>query len=387
VLLRATATAFVGVLIGLWCKDFGLSDTQVDLVLAAGLWGAAVACLLVTWRGDDFGRRRTMVALALCASAGALGFGWARDPLLLAGVAFLGMLNSVGRDRGATLILEQASLPATTDTAGRTRTFAIYNLLQDSGHALGALLASVPMLAGGGGSSGHAGPILLAVLFLVPALIAARLSPLVEAPPERKTMARLSPGSRRTILRLSSLILVDATGGGFLSTALLAWFFYVRFGLDRTQLGLLFTARSVLNAISHLGAAWLAKRIGLVRTMVLTHLPSSVLLLLVPWAPSFPIAVALFLLREGLVEMDVPARQSYVMAIVAPHERTTAAGITGLVRMAGWGLAPLLIAAVGMNQPDRVAPLVIGCTLKISYDVLLWRAFRHQHPPEEAAAA
>ncbi len=383
VLLRATATAFCGVLLALWCKADGLSDAQTGVVLSAGLWGAAAACLLVTWRGDALGRRRSLLLLSLLAGAGALAFSLTRSPALLSVAAFLGMLNGMGRDRGAALVLEQAILPATTDAAGRTRAFAVYNVLQDGGHAVGSLLAGVPALAASGaapgGSSILAGPTLLALLLALPALAYARLSPASESPATRRP---LSAQSRRSLSRISALFLIDALAGGFLLTSLLAWFFHERFGLQVQELGPLFAAARVLNAFSHLGAAWLARRIGLVRTMVFTHIPSSVLLLLVPWAPSFPVAAALFLVREGLVEMDVPTRQSYVMAIVAPHERTTAAGITGLVRMAGWAVSPL-VAGVGMQQLDLAAPLVVGAAMKIAYDLLLWRSFRRLRPPEE----
>jgi MFS family permease len=145
---------------------------------------------------------------------------------------------------------------------------------------------------------------------------------------------------------------------------------------------LFFGARG-LNALSHLGAAWLAARIGLVRTMVLTHLPSSLLLVTVAFAPSFAVAAVLFLIREGLVEMDVPTRQSYVMAVVEPAERALASGITTLVRLATWAIAPVVAGAL-MGDHMLYAPLVAGAAMKIGYDLLLWRAFRHVHPPEEA---
>jgi MFS family permease len=380
--LRAVATGLGGVLLGLWCARRGLAPAQAGAVLAAGLWGAAAACVLVTWRGDAGGRRRTLAALTLLSGAGALAFTWAREPVALAAAAFLGMLNGMGRDRGAALILEQAALPATTTDAGRTRAFAAFNLLQDAGHAAGSLLAGLPAFGAGDG----AGPpgLAFAALLLLPLAAYARLSPLVEAP-AGLSRAPLSPASRRAVTRLSALFLLDSLGGGFLLTSLLAWFFHERFGAQAGDLGLLFAGARALNALSHLGAAWLARRIGLLNTMVFTHIPSSLLLLAVPWAPSFPAAAALFLLREGLVEMDVPTRQSYVMAIVAPHERTRAAGLTGLVRLAGWATAPL-VAGLGMQRVDLALPVVAGALLKIAYDLLLWRAFRHLRPPEERGA-
>jgi hypothetical protein len=193
---------------------------------------------------------------------------------------------------------------------------------------------------------------------------------------------KLSPESRRVLTRISALFALDSIGGGFLVSALIAYFFFKRFGVGEQGMGLLFFFARALNAGSHIAAAWLAKRIGLVNTMVFTHVPSSLLLLTVPFAPTFPIAAALFLLREGLVEMDVPTRQSYVMAVVAPHERTAASGVTSLVRLGGWAVAPGF-AGLAMAGTSLGAPLVVGASLKIAYDFLLYAAFRRLPPPEE----
>jgi predicted MFS family arabinose efflux permease len=191
----------------------------------------------------------------------------------------------------------------------------------------------------------------------------------------------VSPEGRRVIGRLSALFFVDSFAGGFIPGALLAVFFHQRFGVGPEALGALFFGARIANAASHLVAAWLARRIGLVRTMVFTHVPSSLLLLTVAWAPTYPIAALLFLLREGLVEMDVPTRQSYVMAVVRPSERTAASGATNLVRLAGWG-AGSLVAGVAMAA-GAATPLAIAAALKLAYDALLYRAFRRERPPEE----
>jgi predicted MFS family arabinose efflux permease len=185
--------------------------------------------------------------------------------------------------------------------------------------------------------------------------------------------------------KISALFALDSLGGGFLTTALLSLFFHERFGVGAGTLALLFFAARVLNALSHLGAAWLARRIGLVNTMVFTHIPSSVLLATVAIAPSFEVAALLFLLREGLVEMDVPTRQSYVMAVVRPEERTRASGVTHLVRTGAWAIAPAF-AGLFMSELALATPLVVGAAMKIAYDVLLWLAFRRVRPPEELAA-
>jgi MFS family permease len=382
--LRAVATGLGGVLLGLWCAQLGLPPSQAGLVLGAGLWGATLACLAVTWRGDRLGRRRSLLLLALLSAAGAVAFALARSPWAMGAAALLGMLNGQGRDRGAALVVEQAALPSTTDDRGRTRAFAVYNLLQDAGHALGSLLAGLPSLQQHGTSLGWSASLGgFALLLALPMLGYLRLSPAIEAPVATAPRP-MSAESRRRIGRLSALFLLDSLGGGFLLTSLLTYYFTERFGASALAISALVTGARVLNAGSHLVAAWLARRIGLVNTMVFTHIPSSLLLLTVPIAPSFGVAAALYLLREAFVEMDVPTRQSYVMAIVAPHERTAAAGITGLVRLAGWA-AGSVVAGQSMQHVGLGSALVLGAALKIAYDLLLWRAFRHVRPPEEIA--
>jgi hypothetical protein len=218
-------------------------------------------------------------------------------------------------------------------------------------------------------------------MLVAAAVLHGMLSPAVETG-VRRGLGHVSAASRRIVARIAALFALDSLGGGFLSTALLAYFFFERFGVSELTIAGLFAAARVLNALSHLGAAWLARRIGLVNTMVFTHMPSSLLLVTVAVAPTFAIAAVLFILREGLVEMDVPTRQSYVLAVVGPEERTFASGVTNLVRMGMWAVAP----AVGGLLMERVAlmtPLLIGAGTKILYDVLLWLAFRAVQPPEE----
>jgi hypothetical protein len=298
------------------------------------------------------------------------------------------MLNGMGRDRGAALIIEQAALPNTTSDAGRTRVIALYTMSQDLGHALGAMLVST----GGwlqGFSAPHSGMsdhrwtfLACAAGYLLALAIYAALGSAVDRGAAGRR-PKLSPRSRSIVTRLSALFAVDSLAGGFLTTAMLSYFFFERFEATEGVIGALFFGARLMNALSHLGAAWLAKRIGLVNTMVFTHIPSSLLLLTVAFAPSLVVAAVLFLLREGLVEMDVPTRQSYVLAVVDPAERTLASGTTNLVRLAAWGVAPLF-AGVLMNGDTLYLPLVIGATMKMTYDLLLWRAFRGIRPPEEA---
>ena len=384
--LRALATSFVGVLLGVYLAEIGLDAGTIGGIVSAGLAGAALATLFVTFFAGRLGHRGILLAIALLSAAGGIALAFSSHPLVLGAAALFGMVNGMGRDRGAALVLEQAVLPATVGEVERTMAFARYNVLQDVGHALGALAAGLPGLIQESGMLTPA-PALrwsllaYAAVSLAPAAAYLRLSPAVEMP-DVPRVTRLSPGSRKVLWKLSSLFAIDSLAGGFLTTALLSLFFHQRFGVGLDAIGPLFFGARMANAVSHLAAARLARKFGLVRTMVFTHIPSSLLLLSVAYAPSFPVAALLFLLREGLVEMDVPTRQSYVMAVVRPNERTVASGVTHLVRMGAWAVAPAF-AGVVMEDVSLVLPLAIGACGKIAYDLLLWRAFRHLKPPEE----
>jgi MFS family permease len=383
--LRATATGQMGVLLGLYLSRLRMEGRSADFIVAAGLAGAAAAALFVTILGNRLHRKATLLTLAVLSAAGAAAAAGSSDPLILGVIAFAGMLNGMGRDRGASLVLEQALLPATTDDRGRTRVFALYSMLQDIGHATGSLAAGFPSLLQRLGWADETVAMRWALLFssalyLLSALAYLPLSPGLVLPPKEKIV--VSPESRRVLWRLSALFALDSLGGGFLVTAMLTYFFVGRFQVGGVVVSALFFGARVLNAISHLGAAWLSRRIGLVNTMVLTHIPSSLFLATVPFAPNFWVAAVLFLLREGLVEMDVPTRQSYVMAVVKPEERTFASGMTHLVRMGMWALGPTF-AGLFRGVLAASGPIFAGAGLKIAYDVLLYVSFRNLKPPEE----
>ena len=384
--VRALAIGMTGVIAGLYLAQLGLSPAASGLVIGGGLAGAALATLVATLRADRIGRRRLLVALSLLGAAGGAVVAFGSSATVIAVAAVIGMLNGMGRDRGAALVIEQAILPATVSDAERTRAFAWYNVLQDVGHALGALLAGAPALLRAAFGLGELQSLRIGMLFAALLALAAvalypRLSRAVE-PADGARRPPVSPETRRTLWRISSLFTLDSLGGGFLTAAMVSFFFFRRFGVDEAVLGPLFFAARLLNALSHLGAAWLARRIGLVNTMVFTHIPSSVLLASVAIAPNFIVAAVLFLLREGLVEMDVPTRQSYVMAVVRPEERTVAGGVTQMVRTASWAVGPPF-AGLFMQGLSLASPLVIAAAMKIGYDVLLYAAFRKLKPPEE----
>ncbi|HEU4414668.1 MAG TPA: MFS transporter [Candidatus Angelobacter sp.] len=388
--LRSFNIGFLGVVLGVFLSREGFSATEIGLVIAAGLAGAAVGTVFITFYADRLGRRRTLVVLALLSAIGAL-------PLIVhvglapaLALAFVGMINGMGADRSPSFALEQAIIPGLVPNERRTWALAWYSLVLDASGAVGALAAALPLLAlrtwGVAISTGYRDLfILYAILHLLSAAIYLLLSKEVEVaaitlPGQHST--RISAKTKSTLARLSGLFAIDAFGGGFLTDALVSFWFFRRFGIAETNLALLFFTVHVLNALSHLGAAWLARRIGLIKTMVFTHLPSSVFLIAAAFMPSARWAVALFLLRESLVEMDVPTRQSYVAAVVQPEERTFAAGVTNLTRNTAWAAASA-VAGVFMQQISFGAPLLLGGGLKIIYDGLLWRAFRHVKPPEE----
>jgi MFS family permease len=384
--LRSLGIGLMGVLLGVYLYRQGFSSTAIGLVIAAGLAGAAVATTVVSLRGDRMGRRRTLISLAFLGAIGGLALALLPRFYVLVLLAFVGMLNAMGTDRTASFALEQAVIPGLVPDKRRTWALSWYHVVLDAGHALGALSAGLPVALERwrGLDPAHSYRVVFlgyAAVNLLGAAAFVFLSPAieVECPP---TLAEVSRETKRIVAKLAALFSLDAFGGGFLTDALVAYWFFRRFGIGEERLGVLFFVVHLLNAGSHLGAAWLARRIGLVNTMVFTHLPSSVFLMAVPFAPSLPIAVTLFLLRESLVEMDVPTRQSYIAAVVRPEERTFASGVTNLTRNGFWAVASSL-AGFFMQHVAFGAPLVVGGGLKILYDVLLYGSFRNLKPPEE----
>jgi MFS family permease len=392
-MLRSTTVSLVGVTLAFHLSALGFSATRIGLLIGVGLAGSSLATLVAGLHADAWGRRRVLAGLAILSAGGYVALALFHQAAALVPLAFIGMVNGMGRDRGAASAIEQALLPATVPDERRTWALAWYNLALDGGHALGALAATIPTLlaqaTGVGSLAAHrvtfglcAGTMLLSI---VPYRLLTR-HPEVE-PRAGSTRKRpvMDTRTRSVVTRLALLFGLDSIGGGFLNSALIAYWFFRQYGMGEASVAFLFLAARTLNALSHVGAAWLAGRIGLLNTMVWTHLPSSLFLIAAPASPNAAIASALFLARESLVEMDVPTRQSYVMAVVPPAQRTVASGVTNVTRTIGWALGPAVAGAV-MQHVALAGPLVIGGALKIGYDVLLFRAFRHVRPPEEAPA-
>jgi MFS family permease len=390
--LRSMSTGTLGVVLAVYLSRNGLTAAWIGVIIAAGLAGSAFATALVSYRVEMLGRRYSLVILSTLSAFGGIALLLFRSPAVLLAAAFIAMLNGMGTDRSAAFAIEQAAIPSLVADANRTWALSWYNVVLDAGGALGALSGALPGVVPRISSVdiGSAYQWLFAAytaVNLCAAGIYLFLSNDIEvrkgpAGPARDRAPAIAPEARRIVRRISALFALDAGGGGFLADALLAYWFFERFGMNEQGLGLLFFVIRILNATSHLGAAWLATRIGLVNTMVFTHLPSSLFLLAVPLAPSFPVAAALLLAREALVEMDVPTRQSYIAAMVQPHERIYASGITNLTRTLSWAVTSSAAGAL-MQYVAFSAPLVLGGGMKVVYDILLYRNFRHLKPPEE----
>jgi predicted MFS family arabinose efflux permease len=388
--LRSFGVGLMGVVLGIYLFREGLSSLAIGFVIAAGLAGSTVATIIVSLAADRFGRRRSLLVLSLLSAVSGVALARSPNLPLLGIMAFVGMLNGTGTDRSAAFALDLAVLPGLVSDVKRTWTLAWYNVLLDGGGALGALAAGLPVLL-----QYHLTlPVLssyrvvfwgYSALCLLVAALYLFLSPAIEiAASSALTPLRtaIAPESKRIVAKLTALFSLDAFGGGFLTDALVAYWFFRRYGVAERDLGLVFFGVHVLNACSHVGAAWLARRIGLVNTMVFTHLPSSLFLMAVPFAPSFPWAVLLFLCREAMVEMDVPTRQSYVAALVRPSERTLASGVTNVARNLFWALGSGVAGAL-MQTLSFSTPLLVGGGAKVVYDLLLFKSFRSLKPPEE----
>jgi MFS family permease len=396
---RSLGVGLTGVLLGVYLSRAGFSEFQLGVVIAAGLGGAAAGTAVVSFAADGLGRRRTLIVLSLLGALGGVGLALTTSVFQVAVLAFVGMVNGMGTDRGPSFALEQAIIPQTTSADRRTWTLSLHSLMLDAGHALGALAAALPALFQRSFQMNfieayrftfglYATANLLAAglyLFLSSGAEAAPGAASAREAAEAKRPPRISPQSKAVVTKLAALSGIDSLGGGFLSDALIAYWFFRRFGIPEASLGLLFFAGHVLNSASYLAAAWLARRIGLLKTMVFTHIPSSLFLMAAPLVSSPASAIAFLLAREALVEMDVPTRQSYVMAVVEPEERTFASGVTNLTRNIARAISPSF-AGYLMQSLALATPMFLGGGLKIVYDLLMYRAFRRLKPPEERIA-
>jgi MFS family permease len=383
--VRSFAYGFLSVVLGLYLDALGLSAAAIGWIFTAALGGGAVMTIIVTAVADSFGRKALLIiGAALMALAGWI-FAVSGDPIWLTLAAIFGTISPSGKEVGPFLSIEQAILPQTTSDEQRTTIFSAYNLVGSLFGALGALAVGLPSLFSLSTISGYRmlvwGYVLCAAVVMV---LFASLSPSAEVKTDTASQARKMGirRSRNIVAKLAGLFALDAFAGGFIVQSIVAYWFYLRFNADLNALGGIFFGTNLLAGLSFLAAPAIARRFGLLNTMVFTHLPSNVLLLLVPLMPNLEFAVIMLLVRNSLSQLDVPTRQSYTMAVVEAEERAASAGILSVARNAGAALAPLFTAAV-LARPTWGLPFLLAGGLKVIYDLWIFSVFRHVKPPEE----
>jgi MFS family permease len=383
--VRSLAYGFLSVILGLYLDAAGVSATAIGWIFTAALAGGALMTILITAIADSFGRKFLLIAGALMMALAGCVFAVSNNPILLAIAAIFGTISPSGKEVGPFLSLEQAILPQTTQDRHRTAVFSAYNLVGSFAGALGALAVSLPSFFSLTAIAGFrfliwsyvVSAILLALLF-------ALLSPQVEAKKKTESTTRKVGlhKSRAIVAKLAGLFALDAFAGAFIVQSIVAYWFYLRYKTDLTALGGIFFGTNIFAALSFLAAPAIARRFGLLNTMVFTHLPSNLLILLVPLMPNVELATAVLLLRYSLSQMDVPTRQSYTMAVVDADERAAAAGVLSVARNAGAALAPLFTGAI-LAAPSLGLPFLLAGGIKIVYDIWIFAVFRHVKPPEE----
>jgi MFS family permease len=393
---RMFAYGFLSVGLMLYLAQIGLSETQIGVLLTLTLVGDTIISLWITTHADRLGRRRMLIIGAFLMIFAGLLFAVTRNFLLLLIAATIGVISPSGYEIGPFLSIEQAALSQIVSDERRTKVFAWYNLIGSFATALGSLCGGglVQALQGAGMAPIGSHRVIVigyGVIGLLLGVLFAQISPAIEIFPAASSSSSTSDfqsrfglhGSRKVVLKLSALFSLDAFAGGFVLQSIVAYWFHVRFNVQPAVLGSIFFGANILAGFSALSAAWVASKIGLVRTMVFTHIPSNILLILVPLMPNLPLAITMLLLRFSISQMDVPTRQSYTMAVVSPEERTAAAGITGIARTTGASLSPVFTGLLLAQTAFLNLPFFLSGGLKIVYDLLLYRSFRAIKPPEE----
>ena len=379
---RMFSYGFLSVVLVLYLVDLGFSEGRIGLLLTLTLVGDALISLGITLQADRLGRKRMLVLGAALMVVAGIPFALSGDFTVLVLAATFGVISPSGNEVGPFLAIEQAALSQVLPEDRRTGAFAWYNLVGSFATAFGALAGG--WTAQGLQASGLAPVASYRVLVfayaavgLILAALFSRLSGAVEAPTAAAQASALGlHASKGVVLRLSALFSLDAFGGGFVIQSIVAYWFHQKFGVTPGALGTIFFGANLLAGLSSLYAVRLAQRIGLIRTMVYTHIPSNLLLILVPLMPNLELAVLVLLLRFSISQMDVPTRQAYTMQVVAPDERSAAAGITGVARTTGAALSPMLAGPLLAIPALAGLPFILAGSLKILYDLLLYRSFK-----------
>jgi MFS family permease len=394
---RLFAYGALSVVLVFYLASIGLSASQIGLLLTLILLGDTVVSLVLTTQADRIGRRRMLVIGSFLMAGAGLAFAYTNNFLFLVIAGTIGIVSPSGNEVGPFLSIEQAALAHVVSGSTRTTAFAWYTLTGSFATAIGSLCGGMlPSLLGSVGATTsingyRAVVIAYAILGMVLTLVFARLSAATEVGTSEDRLSSLAAKntllgighSREIVLRLSGLFALDSFGGGFVVQSFAAYWFYLRFGVKPAALGAIFFGANLFAGVSALLASRLASRFGLVRTMVFTHLPSNILLILLPLMPTLRLAIWVLLLRFSISQMDVPTRQSYTMAVVRPEERSAAAGITGVARTIGASIPPMFVGLMFAKPRLINVPFFIAGTLKITYDLLLYRQFGAIQPPEE----
>ncbi|MFL6478798.1 MAG: MFS transporter [Nitrososphaera sp.] len=395
-IVRAFAYGFLSIVLATYLKLIGINDLVIGLILTATLVNSVIFTLLASIYADRVGRRKMLIIYAVLMSISGTIFVVTDNYVILIIAALIGTINVTGSETGPFLSVEQALISQTVSDHKKINTmFALYNMAGTFAMSAGILLSGLPDILQQQYQLSQVdaikplfliysifGVILVGVYFSMSNKI--ELSRIDAAKPLSRT---LSPKSKKIVGKLSGLFALDSFAGGFVIQSIVSLWFFSKFGIELTALSYIFSAAGVLTAFSFLAAAKMADKIGLINTMVFTHIPSNVLLILVGFAPTPLLAIALYLGRMALSQMDVPTRQSYVVAVVREEERTSAAAITNISRNISQAISPSLSGSILQLLPLLSAPFVIGGLLKIVYDLALYFQFRNVSPAEEKKAS
>ncbi len=389
-IVRTFSYGFLSIVLAIYLKLMGFNEIFIGIVLTATLVNSVIFNLFASFYADKIGRKKILIIYAvLMAISGAI-FLVTNNYVALIASALIGTINVTGTEVGAFLSIEQAILPQTVnDIQKRNSIFAIYNMAGTFAMSAGVLLSGFPQYIQKLYGLNQVESIRILFLFysacaVIVIGIYLFLSKKIELDPNiaKTTIRTISQKSKGIVTKLSSLFAVDSFAGGFVIQSIVSFWFFSKFGADLTMLSYIFSIAGVLTAFSFLFATKIASRIGLINTMVFTHIPSNLLLILLAFAPTFPIAIGIYLARMSLSQMDVPTRQSYIVAVVSEDERIAAAGITNTSRNVAQAVSPSLAGAI-IQSLSLYAPFVVGGVLKIVYDIGVYVNFRKIKPPEE----
>jgi MFS family permease len=417
-ILRTFGYGFLSIIISIYLKLIGFDGFLIGLILTSTLVNSVIFTLVASFYADRIGRRKMLVIYAILMAISGVIFFVTSNYIALIVAGLIGTINVTGTETGAFLSIEQAMLPQTVkDTKKRNTLFAFYNMVGTFAMSAGVLVSGLPEIIQdqfGLSEIGSIRPLFLLYSILGVAVLATYLllSKEVELTEKEHEEGReqvqvqpgdlesdekkkpripkpltqtLSPTSKKIVSKLSGLFAIDSFGGGFVIQSIVSLWFFTKFGADLTLLSYIFSIAGVLTAFSFLASAKIADRIGLINTMVFTHIPSNILLILVAFSPTLPIAVAIYLARMALSQMDVPTRQSYIVAVVKDDERTAAAGITNISRNITQAISPSIAGSISQSVSLLSAPFLLGGLIKIIYDIALYFNFKNTRPSDERA--